>query len=44
MNLGFMIEKEKSRRRAIDIKDLSFKRGAHLLIKKALTEIPIGER
>jgi hypothetical protein len=28
----------------IDIKDLSFERGAHLLIKKFLGELPVGEK
>jgi hypothetical protein len=39
-----MIETETSPSRIIDIEDLGFDRGAHLLIKKALADIPVGER
>ncbi|HEX5735314.1 MAG TPA: ferritin-like domain-containing protein [Blastocatellia bacterium] len=39
-----MTEMEISRTRIIDIEDLSFDRGAHLLIDRALAEIPVGER
>lgn len=39
-----MIETETSPSQIIDIEDLGFDRGAHLLIKKALADIPVGER
>ena len=37
-----MIERATSPSQIIDIEDLGFDRGAHLLIKKALGEIPVG--
>src|SRR5215212_8177128 len=37
-----MIEMETSPSQIIDIEDLGFDRGAHLLVKKALTDIPVG--
>ena len=37
-----MIETETSQTRIIDIKDLSFDRGAHLLINRALADTPVG--
>src|SRR3954471_8320764 len=37
-----MTETETSPSRIIDIEDLGFDRGAHLLIKKALADIPVG--
>src|ERR1700753_3171874 len=39
-----MIETDALRSPSIDTRDLSFDRGAHLLINKALSEIPVGER
>src|SRR6267142_2158765 len=39
-----MIETETSPSQIIDIEDLGFDRGAHLLIKKALAEVPVGGR
>jgi hypothetical protein len=39
-----MTETETSPSRIIDIEDLGFDRGAHLLIKKALADIPVGGR
>ena len=39
-----MTETETSPSRIIDIEDLGFDRGAHLLIKKALADIPVGEK
>jgi hypothetical protein len=39
-----MTETETSPSQIIDIEDLGFDRGAHLLIKKALADIPVGER
>jgi hypothetical protein len=44
MNRGFMTGKGESQSRIIDIKDLSFDRGAHLLIKRALMEVEVGGR
>ena len=44
MNRGFMIEREKSPARIIDINDLGFDRGAHLLVKRALMDIAVGEK
>jgi len=35
---------ETSPSRIIDIEDLGFDRGAHILIKKALADIPVGEK
>ncbi len=37
-----MTETETSPSRIIDIEDLGFDRGAHLLIKKALADVPVG--
>ncbi|HKE59157.1 MAG TPA: hypothetical protein VKB46_20755, partial [Pyrinomonadaceae bacterium] len=37
-----MMRREESQRRTIDIKDLSFERGAHLLIKRELNALPVG--
>jgi hypothetical protein len=39
-----MTETETSPSRIIDIEDLEFDRGAHLLIKRALADIPVGEK
>jgi hypothetical protein len=39
-----MIETAQSPSQIIDIEDLGFDRGAHLLIKKALAEVPVGGR
>jgi hypothetical protein len=39
-----MTETETSPSRIIDIEDLGFDRGAHLLIKRALADIPVGEK
>lgn len=39
-----MTEKVASSSRIIDIKELGLDRGAHLLIKRALTDIAVGER
>jgi hypothetical protein len=39
-----MTETETSQTRIIDIEDLSFDRGAHLLINRALAKSPIGEK
>ena len=39
-----MTETETSQSRIIDIKDLSFDRGAHLLINRALADLPVGGR
>src|ERR1035437_9533096 len=39
-----MTSKAGSRSRTIDIEGLSFEQGAHLLIKRALSEIDIGEK
>jgi hypothetical protein len=39
-----MTEKVGSQTRTIDIKDLGFDRGAHLLVKRALGEIAIGSK
>jgi hypothetical protein len=39
-----MMQMEESPIRIIDIKDLAFDQGAHLLINKALADIPVGER
>jgi hypothetical protein len=44
MKRGSMTEKEISPFPTIDIKDLSLDQGAHLLIKRALAAIPVGER
>src|SRR5436853_894217 len=37
-----MTETETSSVQIIDIEDLGFDRGAHLLLKKALADIPVG--
>jgi TusA-related sulfurtransferase len=39
-----MIKTAKSQPQIIDIKDLGFDRGAHLLVKRALADVPAGER
>jgi hypothetical protein len=39
-----MTEQVASLSRIIDIKELGFDRGAHLLIKRALADIAVGER
>ncbi|HEX8492474.1 MAG TPA: hypothetical protein VF658_06505 [Pyrinomonadaceae bacterium] len=39
-----MTEPETSPSQIIDIEDLGFDRGAHLLLKKALADIPVGEK
>lgn len=39
-----MIETATSPAPTIDIRDLSFDRGAHLLIRRALAEIPVGDK
>src|SRR2546423_1592559 len=44
MKQDFMIATDESSLQVIDLKSLSFEQGAHLLIKKALAEIPIGAR
>lgn len=44
MKWGFMMEKGESQSRIIDIEDLGFDRGAHLLIKRALEGVEVGER
>src|SRR5947209_4942947 len=44
MSLSFMTETATSRPVIIDIEDLGFDRGAHLLIKRALDGMPVGER
>ena len=37
-----MMSREESQRRTIDIKGISFERGAHLLIKRELNAMPVG--
>jgi hypothetical protein len=39
-----MTETETSPSQIIDIEDLGFDRGAHLLIKKALADVPVGQK
>lgn len=39
-----MIEKDTSTTRTINIEDLRFDQGAHILIKRALADIPVGHR
>ncbi len=41
---GFMTKRGTLPSRTIDIKDLGFTRGAHLLIKRALMSVAVGER
>lgn len=42
--MSFMTGMGTLRPRIIDIEDLGFDRGAHLLVKRALADVPVGER
>jgi hypothetical protein len=44
MKWGFMTVQETSPSKVINIEDLAFDRGAHLLLKRALAELPVGGR
>ncbi|HXG65073.1 MAG TPA: ferritin-like domain-containing protein [Blastocatellia bacterium] len=44
MNCDSMMMKAASPTRTIDIKNLAFDQGAHLLIKRALADVPVGEK